>query len=154
MSISEAIAVFNKLLKTTNNKRERRIYESFLKILENLKNKDLSERESPLLLKELSSLHLETSSDNSKKYYKQKLTEFKAFLKVELDFTTEKHYTEIGMVYGLMVGTVLGILYGAVIDSNLGSSMGLPMGTSFGMLFGLLYGARKDAEAKKLGRVV
>ncbi|MBI0399276.1 hypothetical protein [Cyclobacterium marinum] len=154
MSISEAIAVFNKLLKTTNNKRERRIYESFLKILKNLKNKDLSERESPLLQKELSSIHLDTSSDNSKKYYKQKLTEFKAFLKDELDFTTEKHYTEIGMAYGLMFGTFIGVVYGMGMDSNLGSSVGLSMVTSMGMLFGILYGARKDAETKKRGRVV
>ena len=97
---------------------------------------------------------LEASTENSKKYYKQKLSEFKAFLKEEFYFTTEKHYTEIGMVYGLIIGTGIGMLYGTFIDSILGSSMGLSMGTSLGMLFGMLYGARKDAEAKKLGRVV
>lgn len=154
MSISKAIAVFNELLSSTKNKREIKIYESFLKILENLKNKGLSERDSPLLLSELDSLQLEASTGHSQKYYKQKLTEFKAFLKEELDFTTEKHYTEIGMAYGLMFGTFIGVVYGMGMDSNLGSSVGLSMGTSMGMFFGILYGARKDAEAKKLGRVV
>jgi hypothetical protein len=33
------------------------------------------------------------------------MTEFKVFLKEELDFTTGKHYTEIGMAYGLVFGT-------------------------------------------------
>ncbi|EPR71110.1 hypothetical protein [Cyclobacterium qasimii] len=154
MSISEAIEVFNELLKTTNSKRETKIYKSFLKILENLRNKDLSERQSPMIQEALGSLLLEASTENSKKYYKQKLSEFKAFLKEEFYFTTEKHYTEIGMVYGLIIGTGIGMLYGTFIDSILGSSMGLSMGTSLGMLFGMLYGARKDAEAKKLGRVV
>ena len=146
MSITEAIEVFNKLLKTTNSKRETKIYRSFIRILENLESKDLSERQSPLIQEELASLQLEASTSNAKKYYKQKLSEFKAFLKEEFYFTTEKHFTEIGMVYGLLIGTAIGIMYETAIDSQLGSSLG--------MLFGILYGARKDADAKRLGRVV
>lgn len=77
------------------------------------------------------------------------MTEFKVFLKEELDFTTGKHYTEIGMAYGLMFGAFIEVVYGMGMDSNLGSSVGLSIGTSMGMLIGILYGARKDTEAKK-----
>ncbi|AKP50195.1 hypothetical protein [Cyclobacterium amurskyense] len=154
MSITEAIEVFNKLLKTTDNKGEIKIYKGFIQILNSLKSKGLTESQSPIIQKELDSLQLDASTDNLKKYYKQKLSEFKVFLKEEFYFTTEKHYTEIGMVYGMIFGTALGMFYGTSIESLLGSSMSLSMGTTLGMLLGILYGARKDAEAKKLGRVV
>ena len=41
MSITEAIEVFNKLLKTTDNKGEIKIYKGFIQILNSLKSKGL-----------------------------------------------------------------------------------------------------------------
>ena len=98
-------------------------------------------------------LRLKTT-ENKKKYYKQKLSEFKSFLKEEFSFTSAKHYTETWMIYGMIVGTGLGMSIGTAINTGFGTSMGMSIGTGVGMAIGTLYGARKDAEAKKQGTVI
>jgi hypothetical protein len=90
------------------------------------------------------------TTENRKKYYKQKLSEFKAFLKNEFSFTPAKYYTERGMIFG----TGISLSIGTAIDPTLGISIGLSIGISIGMVFGMMYGARKDAEAKKQGRII
>ena len=99
-------------------------------------------------------MNLTASTENKKKYYRQKLCEFKAFLKSEFSFTSAKYYTEIWMVYGMIFGTGIGISIGTAIGAGLGTSIGLSIGTGVGMVLGMMYGARKDAEAKRQGRVI
>ena len=48
-----------------------------------LNNKGLTGEKSQLIEEKLSSLNLNTVTENRKKFYKQKLSEFKAFLKNE-----------------------------------------------------------------------
>jgi F0F1-type ATP synthase assembly protein I len=102
----------------------------------------------------LSSLNLKATTENRKKYYQQKLSEFKTFLKNEFSFTTEKYYTEMGMIYGMMFGTGIGLSIGMAINPAFGTSIGLSIGTGIGMFLGIMYGAKKDAEAKRQGRVI
>ena len=154
MNINKTIELLNSLLSQSDKKTEKKVYNCFIRTLSSLKNKDLTENQSQLIQEKLSSLHLETTTENRKKYYKQKLCEFKTFLKNEFSFTSAKYYTEIWMVYGMIFGTGIGISIGTAIGAGLGTSIGLSIGTGVGMVLGMMYGAKKDAEAKRQGRVI
>jgi hypothetical protein len=99
-------------------------------------------------------LDLKATTENRKKFYKQKLSEFKAFLKNKFSFTSEGYYTRMGMVYGMIFGAGIGLSIGTAINPPLGISIGLSIGAGVGMVLGMIYGARKDAEAKRQGRVI
>ena len=162
MNIDETSQLFNTLISQTNKKTEIKVYNCFIRILSALKNRDLTENQSQLIQEKLSSLNLKTTTKNRKKYYRQKLSEFMAFLKNEFSFTTERYYTEIGMMYGMVlgvgiglsIGTSIGVISGTSIGLPLGTSIGLSIGTGVGMVLGMIYGARKDADAKRQGRVI
>ncbi len=146
MNINKTSELLNNLLSQTDKKSEKKVYNCFIRTLSSLNNKDLTEDQSQLIQKKLASLDLNTVTENRKKIYKQKLSEFKAFLKNEFSFTSAKYYTEIWMVYGMIFGTGIGI--------SIGTGIGLSIGTGVGMVLGMIYGARKDAEAKRQGRVI
>ena len=152
--INKTSELLNTLRSETDKKSKKKVYNCFIRTLSSLKNRDLTETQSQLIQKELSSLHLNIEKENRKIFYKQKLSEFKTFLKNEFSFTSAKYYTEIWMVYGMIFGTGIGILVGTAIGAGLGISIGLSIGTGFGMVLGMIYGARKDAEAKRQGRVI
>lgn len=154
MDIIKASEFLNTLRAQTDKKRERKVYNCFIRTLTSLEKRDLTENQLQLIEENLASLTLKTPTENKKKYYKQRLAEFKAFLKKEFSFTTEKHYTELGMIYGMIFGTSIGLSIGVAFDPVFGTSIGLSVGTGIGMVFGMMYGARKDAEAKRLGRVI
>ncbi len=154
MNISLASELLNTLLSQTDKKSEKKVYNCFIRTLSSLNNRDLNEDQSQLIQEKLSSLNLNTITENRKKFYKQKLSEFKAFLKNEFSFTAAKYYTETWMVYGMIFGTGIGISIGTAYGTGLGTSIGLSIGTGVGMVLGMMYGARKDAEAKRQGRVI
>ena len=154
MNISDTSELLNSLLSETDKKSEKKIYNCFIRTLSSLKNRDLTKNQSHLIQEKLSSLNLKTVTKNRKKFYKQKLSEFKAFLKNEFSFTTEKYYTGMGMVYGMIFGAGIGLSIGTAINPPLGISIGLSIGAGVGMVLGMIYGARKDAEAKRQGRVI
>ena len=142
MNIEETTELLNTLLIQTSKRSEKKIYNCFIGTLASLKKKDLAEHQTLLIEEKLSSLDLKATTDNRKKYFKQKLADFKEFLKIEFSFTSAQHYTEIWMVYGVIFGT------------SIGTAIGSSTGTSLGMAFGMMYGAQKDAEAERQGRVV
>ena len=154
MNLNETSELLNNLLSETDKKSEKRIYNCFIRTLSSLKKKDLTKNESQLIHKKLSSLNLKATTENRKKYYRHKLSEFKGFLKNKFSFTSEKYFTEKGMVYGMIFGVGIGLSVGAAINPTLGISIGLSIGTSIGMVLGMIYGARKDADAKRQGRVI
>lgn len=154
MNIEETTELLNSLLSQANKKSEKKVYNCFIGTLASLKKKDLTENQIQLIQEKLSSLDLKATTDNRKKYFKQKLAEFKEFLKIEFSFTTAQHYTEIWMVYGVIFGTSIGTPLGIVFGDDLGTAIGSSTGTSLGMVFGMMYGAQKDAEAERQGKVV
>jgi ABC-type dipeptide/oligopeptide/nickel transport system permease subunit len=154
MNINKTSELLNTLLSQTDKKSEKKVYVCFIRALSSLKKKYLTESQSQLIQEKLSSLNLKVTTGNRKKYYKQKLSESKAFLKNEFSFTPAKYYTKRGMVYGMIFGTGISLSIGTAIDPTLGISIGLSIGISVGMVFGMMYGARKDAEAKKQGRTI
>jgi hypothetical protein len=154
MNLKKTSELLSTLLSQTDKKSEKKVYVCFIRTLTSLKNKDLSESQSQLIQEKLSSLNLKRIPENRKKYYKQKLSEFKSFLKNEFSFTSEKYYTELGIAFGLSFGTGIGLAIGTAINPITGTSIGLSIGISVGMLIGMMYGARKDAKAKRQGSVI
>jgi hypothetical protein len=154
MNIKDSTDFFNSLVSQTDKKSERKIYNCFIGTLTSLNEKDLTEKHLQSIQEKLSVLNLNVNVGNRKKYYKRKLSEFKAFLKDEFSFTSAKYYTEIWMIYGMIYGTGIGLSIGIAINPSLGASIGLSIGTGVGMVFGMLIGARKDAEAKRQGKVI
>ncbi len=158
MNINDTSELLNSLLSQTSKKSEKKIYNCFIRTLSSLKKKDLTENQSQLIQEKLSSLNLKATTENRKKYYKQKHCEFKGFLKNKFSFTSARYYTEIwmlyGMIFGIGVGLALGTAFGTVFGIGVGTAIGLSTGTGAGMVFGMLFGARKDAEAQRQGRVL
>jgi hypothetical protein len=154
MNIEETTKLLNALLERTDKKADKKVYSCFIQILTSLKNRELSKNQTQLIQDKLTSFNLQATTENRKKYYKKRLSKFNAFLKSEFSFTPEKYYTELGMIYGMCFGTGIGLSIGTAINPAIGTSIGLSIGTGIGMVLGMIYGARKDAEAKKLGRVI
>lgn len=145
MTIIETIEFFERLLKEASSKREIRIYNSFIGILSNLKNRDLSNDELQMIQKEIDTLDFKANHKNKRKSFSKKLNLFKKYLKEKFDLISEGYYTAIGMS--------LGMCFGVAIGSSLGS-LGVSSGLAFGMLIGILIGRTKDNEAKKQNRVL
>ncbi len=154
MNIKKASELLNTLRSQADKKAEKKVYNCFIRTLESLEKREFSESETQIIQEKLSLLKLEASTENKKKYYKQKLAEFVAFLKEEFSLTAENHYTELGMIYGMIFGAGLGLSIGVAFDPALGTSIGLSVGIGVGMAIGMTYGAQKDAEAKKLERML
>ena len=154
MNIDKASELLNTLLSQTDKKYEKKVYNCFIQTLSSLKNRDLTGNQSQLIQEKLSSLNLKATTENRKKYYKKRLSEFKAFLKNEFSLTTEKYYTELGMIYGMTFGAGIGLSIGTAINPPLGISIGLSIGTGVGMVLGMMYGSKKDTEAKRQGKII
>ena len=146
MTINNTIIFFESLLIRTDKKSELKVYENFITILSDLKNKDLSDGQLQSIEVELDNLKLKSNPKNKKRHFSKKLTAFKKYLKEELSLISEGYYTTIGMSLGMSLGVAIG--------ASFGESTGIALGISLGMLIGLAIGRNKDAEAKKEGRVL
>ena len=142
MNINEAADFFENLIIRVDKKAEIKVYKTFIDILSNLKNRDLTKEELQSIEKELDILALTANPKNRKKYFKQKLAEFQAYLKDKFSLITEGYYTAIGMSLGI----TLGVVFDAQFEMN--------MALSFGMFFGLIIGRYMDSEAEKQNRVL
>ncbi|MFT4665477.1 MAG: hypothetical protein ACI9RM_001296 [Ulvibacter sp.] len=142
MNINDASDYFESLIIKVNKKSEIKIYETFIAILSDLKNKNLTEEELQSIEEELDMLALKENPENRKKYFKQKLEAFKEYLKEELFLITEGYYTAIGIA--------LGMAFGAAFISVFDSAASI----SFGLIIGLIIGYNMDAEAEKQNRVL
>ena len=140
MKLQEAIDFFENQLDLTQSKSERKVYNTFLAILIDLGNKDLTEDEMEVIEAELSTLRFDVPAEIRKKYFKQKLGDFKKFLKAEFGLIPEGYHAEMGMSYGMVIGMSVGMVI---------PSVGMVIGMTIGMLIGIAYGKQKDAEAKQ-----
>lgn len=154
MKISEALNFFEILLQNTTKKSESNTYQRFRDILSNLNGRDLDDRQIDSIERKLDTFNLSPGAANNKKFLKQRLTEFIAYLKEEFSFVTPGYYTGIGMIYGVAFGSGIGMALGTPFGGGIGIAVGLSIGTGIGMTFGMVYGAAKDAEAEKQGRVL
>ena len=146
MTINNATNYFETLLSRAIKKSEIKIYENFIGILSELKNRNLTEEQLRSIEVELGILKLKEIPENKKRYLRRKLNKFKIFLREELSLISEGYYTSIGMTLGISFG----IVFGTMFEETFGVSMGL----GFGMLIGLIIGKIMDSQAEKQNRVL
>ena len=146
MTITDATNIFENLLAKTEKKSEIKLYNSFVGILYDLKNRNLSKEQMKSIEVELELLKLKEIPVNKKKYVTRKLNEFKKYLKEKFSLISEGYYTGIGIA----LGTSFGIVFGSMIEETIGVSMGL----GFGMLLGVVIGKTMDLQAEKQNRVL
>jgi len=148
MNVNEATEFFKGLINKTNKKSEIKIYTDFVGVLSALKNRKLTEEELQSIEKKLNKLTLKTNPE--KKHLRQKLSEFKTYLKNEFSLITEGYYTTLGIAFGPGFGMVLG----AIVLNFLDRSVGMTYGMILGLIFGLIIGRNLDAKAEKQNRVL
>ena len=150
MTLQEAYNFFESLKTETTKKYEIKVYEKFLHILSELKNREFSQDEIQGIEAELDRLNLESNPGNRKKYFKKALSTFEKFLKDTFSLTTKRYYTELGIA----LGASFGILFGVVFLSSWERSMGISLGLIIGSGIGGAIGRSMDVKAKNEGRVL
>jgi hypothetical protein len=141
MDIKETIDFFLNLKNNSVEKTEIKVYDKYIGILSDLKNRDLTETQILSIESKLKTLIVKPETKNRKKYYIKKLTEFEKFLKDQLSLISDGYYTAYGMSFGMLIGVLLQFYVG--IYSLLG-----------GMAIGMVIGGIMDSEARKQGRVL
>ena len=150
MSINKTVNYFRNLVTGTVKKPEIRLYEKYIAVLSDLKNKDLSENQLTSIEAALTELKLDANTGNRKKYLQKQFENFSKYLKKEFSFIIEGYYTTMGIALGVLFGTVCGSVFGSLFERSLGISLGI----SFGLLIGVVVGKYLDAEAEKQNRVL
>lgn len=144
---------FDDLLKHTASKSETKTCQAFLKVLNNLSEREWSDQDGQKLESKLTELELDAQTTHRHKHLRKSYAAWTTFLMKEFSLITTGYYTSQGMIFGMIFGQGLGMALGVAFDPASGIALGLSMGTGVGMALGLAFGAMKDAEAKKQGRV-
>jgi len=150
MTLQDAYNFFESLKIETTKKSEIRIYEKFLHILSELKNRDFTTDEIQSIETELDSLNLESNPENRKKYFGKALHKLNEYLKSTFSLIPGGYYITYGIAIGVAFGPVLGVLFGQFFEKSLGISIGI----SIGIVVGLLAGQYLDYQAKAAGNVL
>jgi hypothetical protein len=147
MKFTEVITLFEGYLKQTEIKSEVKVYSSFIAVIKDLQNRNLSEEELLDFENKLDDLKLTTFPENKKKHFKKQLNVLIHYSIKKLNLITEGTYIAIG----LSLGTGLGLSLGIPI---LGATYGVTYGMSFGMVFGIIIGTYLEQKAKKENRIL
>jgi len=147
MKFTEAIILFEGYLKQTEIKSEVKVYSSFIAVLRDLQNRNLSEEELNNFETQLEELKLLQVTENNKKYFKKQLNKLIQFTLKRLNLIQEGTYIAIGLSLGTGLGLSLGIPF-------LGPTYGVTYGMSFGMLIGIVIGTYLQQKAKKENRIL
>ena len=148
MTLQEAYNFFESLKTETTKKYEIKVYEKFLHVLTELKNREFLKDEIHSIETALENLNLKSNPENKKKYFKKAHSEFEKYLKETFSLTTKEYYQKL---YGGL-GLLFGLLFGVVFLSSLERSLGISLGLIGGMLIGSLIGRQMDAQAKAAGK--
>lgn len=150
MTLQEAHTFFKSIKTETTKTSEIKVYDKFLHILNELKNREFTTVEIQSIEEELKSLQLESNPGNRKRFFKKALTKFKSYLKDTFSLTSKGHYTNLSVSLGILFGVVLGVLIGQRFEKSLGLSLGICLG----MFIGAYIGRNKDAKAKAAGNIL
>lgn len=145
MKIKEAKSFFEKILEYTKIRSQRKTCNLFLGIFAELEKRNLLEKDILLIEEELFRLNLAVDIEDRPAYLKQRLREFKSFLKGEFGFVVHEdspdEYTAYGMVIGMLASFFIP-----------------PLSLTFGFLAGLIIGAwigdRVEEKARREGKVL
>ena len=137
------ITFFKGLKTELSSKKERRIYDDFVRVFNDLKLRNFSEVEHTALHNELDLIDLKSSTNI--KVLNKKLKQLLAFLKQKFNLITIGHYTNTYMPIGMCLGLVFGMALGPI---------SLTFGLLIGMVIGMALGSEKDKKAKAEGFVI
>jgi len=138
--IKATIIFFKRLLSKTTKNSEIRIFNRFISILTNLKNKDLTPAQLNSIEAYIHYLELEKIPSFSNELFKQKLNKFRKHLKTKLRFVPHSFYTTLGVSFAIPFGI------GIVVTNGIGITIILIV------VFIIAAGIIKDAFIKKQGR--
>jgi len=146
MKIVDTISFFESLKINTNNKNETQVYDTFVGILSDLHNRNLSAEHLKLVEDKLDELGLKVDIDNKKKYFSRKLNIFEKYLHNNLGLVTEGYYSTLSITLGIAFGATFGVVFD--------ESIGVAYGVSLGVVFGIIIGKLLDLNAEKRKRVL
>ena len=146
MKLITALDHFQILSSRTDSKRERKIYQKFIAILEDLDGRELTEDQVQSIEAKLDELVLNDKSVVSRRKLNRKLSSFSSFLNDELSLVSEGYYTALGLTFGVAFGVAL-----APIVERF---FGMPVNMGIGMMLGVLIGQYLDSKASKENRVL
>ncbi|PWJ54777.1 hypothetical protein CLV98_11664 [Dyadobacter jejuensis] len=141
MKIRESLNFFLDLKGNTTEKSEIKVYNKFIGILTALESRNLTMPQLTSIEEALDNLALQAKTDDPKKHFNKKLTEFKDFLRVEHSLISEGYFMGYGMLFGLLAGTIFQYYYGVY-------------SVIAGIIAGMAIGAIMDSKAQKQGRVL
>ena len=150
MTLVETYNFFKSLKTETTKKSKIKVYDKFMYILTELKNREFSEDEIQSLEIALDRLNLKSNPENSIKFFKKALNTFEKYLKDTFSLTTKDYYTNLSVSLGMLFGVVFGILIGERFEKSLGISFGI----CTGMFIGALIGRRMDSKVKTAGNAL
>jgi hypothetical protein len=107
MKIQETIEFLTNLIEKTNKKWEINFYRSFIKMLESLSAKKLSEDKIKWIEIKLEELDLQSIQVKKHRDLKKKFLKLTTYLEVEFKLIQEGHYTSLGIVFGMIFGLVM-----------------------------------------------
>lgn len=149
MKIKETLNLFLNLKNDSVEKSEIKIYDKYIGILSDLKDRDLTQNQIESIESKLETLNLNAESGHNRKYLKQKLSEFQNFLKDKLTLVSEGYYAGIGAGIGIVLGSIFSMLFQTVLGTY-----SLLIGINGGVILGAVLGSVRDSKAKKQGRVL
>ena len=150
MKIQKAQIAIEKLLARSEEKSEKKVYEQLLGVLNDLKGRDLSSEQLPLIEKAIEQLTMQGASS---KELKKKSQQFLVLVRKTLSLIPEGHYVALGLVFGVAFGAAFGPVLQRMTGLGLGTS-GTGLGVGLGMIAGLMIGSYLDDEAAKKNRVL
>ncbi|OIQ17636.1 MAG: hypothetical protein BM557_08065 [Flavobacterium sp. MedPE-SWcel] len=110
------IIFLKKQLAKTDVKSEVKIFESFIKLLNNLKEKDLTPEQVDGIESYIQYLELDKIPSFSNEMFKQKLNKFRKYLKTKLRFVPNRYYTEIGVSFTIAFVTGIVVTNGVGVE--------------------------------------
>ncbi|MEL0643461.1 hypothetical protein V6251_03635 [Olleya sp. Ti.3.14] len=137
------IAFFKGLKTELSTKKERRIYDNFIRVFNDLNLRDFNDAELTSIHNELELINLQ--SDTNTKVLSKKLQQLLAYLKQKFNLITIGHYANTYMPIGMCLGLVFGMALGP---------LSLTFGLLIGMVIGMALGSEKDKKAKAEGQVM
>ena len=149
MEINKTIELVNDLMSNTWNKKEIKIYNSFLSILKSLVDTNLSDEKQLSVWEKIEKLELSSIQVNRTKYLKIQLKEFIKFLENDLNLVQDQHYLSIVMSLWM----VFWIAFTSIFHVDFAMWNETTGWLIFGMMIWMFIWSVIDSKAKKEKRV-
>lgn len=146
MTLKDALYYFENIISNTSKRSIIQPCSEFIRIIQNLEKRNLSEKDIKSIELELDILGMNPMTTR----FSKPLGIFKTFLLKTFSLSTKGHYTNMGLALGISMGTMLGSFH----LSLFGGSLGISLGMCLGMAVGITIGHKKDAAAEAAGTML